>query len=53
MICTRGSQREELILHSPQMDDGREYKMTKSREQHWRKTEEEGLTDAYLITNSF
>jgi hypothetical protein len=24
------------------MDDGREYKMIKSREQHWRKTEKEG-----------
>lgn len=37
-----GSQGKTGLNTHHVMDDGREYKMIKSREQHWRETEKEG-----------
>lgn len=37
-----GSQGKVWLNTHHMMDDGREYKMIKSREQHWRETEKEG-----------
>lgn len=37
-----GSQGKVWLNTHHMMDDGREYKMIKRREQHWRETEKEG-----------